>query len=306
MNQAKPLIGFRTTGNSLQMAKRLAQDVVKYSMVTKVSTMALGDAVTLTPSYVDDCLLLAAHRGDIPESRLSSTQRNALHKIQGVVRGIQQQYGTQYEQALAMHDYILSASYYDVNMKTWNQSTVTVDLINTHRSVCDGYTRLFHMMLSMAGIENRIVVGSSDKDVSHSWNIVRLEGEWTHVDCTYDDPVPDDPGRKMRHYFGMSDARIAANHRWNRADYPTAKSESLYYPTTRGLRFATVADMLRYSVTYAAAGHKSICAYVRELDSSSTDAAKRLEQQQIQMRLNLVKSIQCDKDTPGVIYCHFR
>ncbi len=306
MQKAQSHIVFRTPHNGLQMAERLAQDSVKGALVTKVSVMTLGGVVTLTPQYVDDCLLLAVHRGDLPESQLSFTQRNALHKIQGVVRDIRRQYATQYEQALAMHDYILCTSSYDSTMTTWNHATVTVDLINTHRSVCDGYTRLLHMMLSMGDIENCIVIGSSEKDVAHSWNLARLDGEWTHIDCTYDDPVPDEQERVFRHYFGMSDARIAVNHRWKREDYPKAISEKLYYPVTRGLRFDTVADMLRYSVSHAAAGHKNICAYVRELDNTTVNAKTSIEQQQIKLRLNVVKSMQYDKNTPGIVYCHFR
>lgn len=306
MAQGKSPICMRVKSDGPQIAQMLARDCVKYSMITQIRSAALGNMVTLHLSYVDDTLLLAAHRGDLPESSLNASQRSALHKIQGVVRDIVRKHSGQYEQALAMHDYILQTSAYDTKMKTWNHETVTVDLINTHRSVCDGYTRLFHMMLSMAGIENEIVVGQGANNLSHSWNLVRLDGKWTHVDCTYDDPVPDTPGRTLRNYFGMTDAMIARNHTWVRADHPKASSASLYYPTTRGLRFKTLEEFLRYGASYEAAGHKTITAYVQELDSPRADAISRLEKAQAQLRMNLVKSLQNDSATPGIIYCLFR
>lgn len=306
MRRGKNPITLRVKGNGQQVAERLTQDSVKYAMVTKVKTMAIGDYIALHPSYVDDTLLLAVHRGDLPESALSSSQRAALHKVQGVVRGIMRQHSGQYERALALHDYILRTCRYDTSMKNWNHATVTVDLINTHRSVCDGYTRLYHILLSIAGIENCIVVGSSGKDVSHSWNMAKLEGKWTHIDCTYDDPVPDEPGRTMRHYFGMSDAMIARNHSWNRAAYPTADSSAMYYPTTRGLRFETMEEFLHYCRSYAAAGNKSITAYVQELANSGANAKALLEQTQLRLRMNVVARLQVDTATPGVLYCYFR
>lgn len=306
MRRGKSPITLRVKGNSQQIAARLTQDSVKHAMVTKVRTIAMGDYITLHPDYVDDTLLLAVYRGDLPESALSSSQRAALNKIRGVVGNIMRQHADQYNQALAMHDYILITSMYDMSMKSWEHATVTVDLINTHRSVCDGYTRLFHIMLSMAGIENCIVVGSSGKNISHSWNMAKLEGQWTHIDCTYDDPVPDEQGRTMRHYFGMSDAMIARNHVWNRAAYPQANSDALHYPTTRGLRFDTMEAFLLYCQRHAAAGNDKISAYVQELDSAESNAKACLEQEQRRLRLNIVERLQVDDATPGVIYCHFR
>lgn len=306
MAQGKSPICLRVKKDGPQVAQKLASDCVKYAMITQIRSAALGNMVTLHLSYVDDTLLLAAHRGDFPESALNATQRAALHKIQKVVQDIVRKHAEPYDQALAMHDYILQTSAYDTKMKNWNHETVTVDLINTHRSVCDGYTRLYHMMLSMAGIENMIVVGSSDINVAHSWNLVRLNGEWTHVDCTYDDPVPDVPNRTLRNYFGMSDAMIARNHKWQRAEYPEASSSAHYYPTTHGLRFNTVEEFVRYCISYADAGHKSISAYVRELDSAGADAKNSLEKVQMNLRVNVVKSLQEDEDTRGIIYCIFR
>lgn len=306
MQEGKTPLLLRMSGNSQQTAQKLTQDCVKHAMITKVNSMSLGSVVSLNLTYVDDTLLLAAHKGYLPESKLTASQRSALHKIQGVVNGIMRQHASQYEQALAMHDYILTTSRYDTSMKTWNHATVTVDLISTHRSVCDGYTRLYHMMLSMAGIENRIVIGSSSDNVAHSWNLVRLGGVWTHVDCTYDDPVPDAAGRTMRNYFGMSDAQIARNHRWPRSEYPAATSTSAYYPTTRGLRFNTMEEFLRYCPGHAAAGNKNISAYVKEADSARVDSRSLLENTQKRLQMNLVKSLQVDSGTPGILYCHFR
>lgn len=308
MQKGRNTIGFRYEGSdSHKVAERLSHDSLHQSLVTKVRCMAMGQLVMLVPEYVDDCLLLAAHRGDLPLSALSDAQQKALSKIQGVVHLVKKHHHHPYDQALALHDYVLQTSHYDETTTRWNHATVTVDLINTHRAVCDGYTRLYHLLLSLAGIENRIVIGKSDKNIAHSWNLVCIDGQWMHVDCTYDDPVPDEEQRVMRHYFGMSDRLIAVNHSWTRADYPAAVSDSLYYPTTRGLCFDTLKEFLQYCAEHAADGQQTISAYVQELVSCRAGMVKtRLEQAQASMQLNVLKRIQVDDATPGIIYGYFR
>ncbi len=43
----------------------------------------------------------------------------------------------------------------------------------------------------------------------HGWNLVKINGNWYHVDVTWDDPVPDTPGRVNHTYFMLSDQAIS-------------------------------------------------------------------------------------------------
>ncbi len=52
-------------------------------------------------------------------------------------------------------------------------------------SVCEGYARTYQYMLNELGIENYLC---SSVDLCHVWNIVKLNGEYYHVDITFDDP----------------------------------------------------------------------------------------------------------------------
>ncbi len=45
-----------------------------------------------------------------------------------------------------------------------------------------------YKMFTEAGIPCRIITGTGNKD-SHGWNIVKLDGKWYNIDCTWDDPV---------------------------------------------------------------------------------------------------------------------
>ena len=51
-------------------------------------------------------------------------------------------------------------------------------------AVCEGYSRSYQYMLNELGIENYLC---SSVDLCHVWNIVKLNGEYYHVDITFDD-----------------------------------------------------------------------------------------------------------------------
>ena len=74
------------------------------------------------------------------------------------------------------------------------------NLIN-RSSVCQGYALITYKMMKEAGIDCRIVTGEG-KGVSHAWNIVKLDGLWYNIDCTWDDPVaPDNKPHLEYTYF---------------------------------------------------------------------------------------------------------
>lgn len=55
------------------------------------------------------------------------------------------------------------------------------------------------------------------------WNLVKLDGTWYHADPTWDDPVPDVPGRAQYHYFLKSDKTMAKDHTWVPSSTPSAR-----------------------------------------------------------------------------------
>ena len=53
-------------------------------------------------------------------------------------------------------------------------------------TVCQGYALLTHRMCEMAGIPSRILTGTLDGG-AHAWNLVRVDGQWLHLDVTNND-----------------------------------------------------------------------------------------------------------------------
>lgn len=116
----------------------------------------------------------------------------------------------------AIHDWIVTHVAYDTSL----QHYTAYDALTYGTTVCQGYSLLAYRMLGMAGIESRIVEGNVDSG-SHVWNLVRIGGRWRHMDVTWDDPVPDQPGQISYAYFLKTDDQMKVDHRWTK-DYPAA------------------------------------------------------------------------------------
>ncbi|MER1987589.1 MAG: hypothetical protein ABS948_17065 [Solibacillus sp.] len=78
-------------------------------------------------------------------------------------------------------------------------------------------------MLEQAGFETRYMKGTAGND-THAWNLVNVDGEWFHVDATWNDPVGNEDGQVNHKYFRLTDSQMAKTHTWAKEAYPTATS----------------------------------------------------------------------------------
>lgn len=95
-----------------------------------------------------------------------------------------------------IHDYIISNCEYDLSSR-YNSA---YGALIKKQSACQGYAGLAYKMFTEAGIECRIVTGISTGS-PHAWNIVKLDGKWYFIDCTWDDPVGTDIPYSARYDF---------------------------------------------------------------------------------------------------------
>ncbi len=90
-------------------------------------------------------------------------------------------------------------------------------------SVCQGYAAMFNMLCKKCGI---VVMGITGKGhgagttEEHIWSLTMLDGEWSHTDVTYGDPLPDRAGRYLIEYFNVPASRMRADHTWDASEFP--------------------------------------------------------------------------------------
>lgn len=88
----------------------------------------------------------------------------------------------------------------------------TVGPLFNGKAVCSGYSQAYLYLLNRLGIEAKYLTSTN---MNHGWNIVKYNGNWYHVDITYDDPVPDLIGYVDYKYFMKNDAQMSEDHTWD-------------------------------------------------------------------------------------------
>ena len=114
--------------------------------------------------------------------------------------------GSDFQKALWLHDWLLNQLEYDNTLK-WSsaESALTRGL-----GTCQAYESAYSVLLSTAGIENAEIRDTYD---GHTWNAMKLDGEWYQVDCTWDDSSDNWYNFDQRRlYFGLTDELMAVAH----------------------------------------------------------------------------------------------
>ena len=114
--------------------------------------------------------------------------------------------GSEYAKALWLHDWLLDQLEYDKTLK-WSsaESALTRGL-----GTCQSYESAYAKLLTAAGIENSETRDTYD---GHTWNAMKLDGQWYQTDCTWNDSSDNWYSFDQRHlYFGLTDELMAIAH----------------------------------------------------------------------------------------------
>ena len=100
-----------------------------------------------------------------------------------------------YEKVLYIHEYLTYSCDYISNP---DQLTLYGALVK-RQLVCQGYATSFYFLANRLGMKDTVFVGSSK--LNHTWNAVKIDGEYYYIDTTWDDPVGNLPSKSGNAYF---------------------------------------------------------------------------------------------------------
>ena len=116
-----------------------------------------------------------------------------------------------YEKLKFFHDYLVLNCETDRN---YSFADTVYGALVEKKALCEGYAKAFSYLCNLAGIENVIVTGETY--VPHMWNMVKLDGNWYHVDVTWDKTVDQlhnvFPDVILYQYFMVTDSVIKNTH----------------------------------------------------------------------------------------------
>ncbi len=146
-----------------------------------------------------------------------------------------------FEKELFFHDYIIENCAYAFN-STPDEGTAYGALVNGKAS-CEGYSKAMQLLSDMAEIDCFIITGVASGpggNENHMWNIVGLDGDFYHLDVTWDDPVSPESGENgddpIYTYFNITDEEIKITHSQFFKDIVCSSQKENYF-TKKGLLF---------------------------------------------------------------------
>lgn len=133
-----------------------------------------------------------------------------IEKVEQAVEGIAQDM-TDVEKALVLHDYLAQNCAYAYSEYLAGTLGECKNVYNAYgalvegKAVCNGYALAYSALLRAVGITNDMCISRA---MNHAWNVALIDGEWYHVDVTWDDPVWNCEGLVTHSYFLLSDAEM--------------------------------------------------------------------------------------------------
>ena len=208
------LLNQRTTAKAIEKYQGIAEDVDKEDDVTIAGTYTIKSTLQISDAYIS---------GDT--SKLDDNDKETLDMAKDIIDEIITDKMSDFEKEKAIYDFLTA------NLKQ-NTGILTViptrigdsdnphDVLKYRTAVCVGYATTFRMFMQMLGIECKVVHSS---DLTHSWDLVKLDDGWYHTDCYMDS--------ESNNYqnFNMDDNRCSQGHDWTKEYFPAATGKKYNY-----------------------------------------------------------------------------
>lgn len=130
--------------------------------------------------------------------------KNAFSTLTGEILSQVEDTWSDLEKALYLHDYLCVYYGYDTDYKIYD----AYHMLTEKKGVCQAYTQLYAYLLHQCGIKTDCALS---EEMNHIWNMIFIEGNWYHVDVTWDDALTNDkdvPGRAYHKNFMRNETGI--------------------------------------------------------------------------------------------------
>ena len=156
---------------------------------------------------------------------LSKRDKETLEMASAVLDEIITEDMSDYEKEKAVYDWMTTELTHDrgvlqVIPNTQEDCDNPYGVLKYHNAVCVGYATTFRLFMQMMDIECKVV---HNNDLYHSWDLVKLDDNWYHVD------VYSDQGSATYAHFNMNDDLASFGQDWDREFFPAATSLEYNY-----------------------------------------------------------------------------
>lgn len=119
---------------------------------------------------------------------------------------------TEYDVEKSIHDYLTANVEYTTKPSYEHAHTLIGPLLH-NKGVCEGISNCYNYLLNCFGIRCLSVVGNSDNNCRHMWNIIIINNTAYHVDVTFDLQCTSYPNNHT--YFNRDDDFMKKDRTWS-------------------------------------------------------------------------------------------
>ena len=228
---AKADIAIKLTGKNFDFDKDLGKiltmfysDTPEYFWYSGAwSAQYDGTTLTVLPVYT------------MTGGMLNSAKSAYNKKVNELIKGLEGK--SDYEKSKILYDRLINTVAYKNTANDQNAYGALVE----GEAVCNGYARAYQHLMKEVGIPTWYVRGvsvnpSTNVQIGHAWNLVKLDGKWCYTDVTWDDQGES----TFYEYFNITTEKMKEDHAID-SDYaslvPQATSTNANYYKIEGREF---------------------------------------------------------------------
>ena len=191
-----------------------------------------ADHVEMVPEYLFE------------KSKIKEHQKALSSRIAKLVRPAQNL--SPLEKERYIHDFICQNVRYDKLKKSYSHEIIGP--LGQGVGVCEGIAKTVKILCDALGIWCIIAISEANPEKGikyrHAWNILKLDGEYFHLDATFDNSLGHD-GIIRYDYFNLDDARLFRDHEPVIYPIPACSCNDRFYYRENKLSFTKIEDVCK-------------------------------------------------------------
>lgn len=238
---------------------------IKMKKIGKFLSLFVSTAI-LAGAFSAPNIYAAESGGAVFQSKMPTAYQEKLENgINAALAGIKPTMSS-LEKVKAVNEYLAKNVKYDMDgyktRKITAQTASVYGALVNKKTTCSGYSCAFHLLMNRLGIPDALVASIT---MNHSWNMVWINGNWYHVDTTWDRKdlygcfMKSDTaiakaghglGMKRAGHYGWESEHKATSTKYDNFDWAHATAETI----NRGLQITTARIQLDTSAYKGKAG----------------------------------------------------
>ena len=215
----------------------------------------------------------------LPQNVISHHKRNIASSVSFFETARQM---SEYEKIMYVHNYVLDNITYDYP----EDAHTVLGIVKDRKGVCEGIAKYVKLALDYLSLKSIVVIGHAvnpafELDVSenHAWNMVAINGNWYHLDVTFDLTLKHKNNRYD--YFLVGDSELKRSHSMGNRQPASTSVESDYY-FINGLAVENATELGRIIYENLSKGHRTFQVKLRNIPDGFDPTEKVMQETETQ------------------------